>query len=38
MLGRFGAVRYFPSDALKELSFGEVENKPVFRVVQKPLS
>jgi SAM-dependent methyltransferase len=38
MLGRFGAIRYFPSGALKELSFAQVENAPVFRVVQKPLS
>jgi SAM-dependent methyltransferase len=36
MLGRFGRVRYFRSDALEEIAAGAVGNKPVFRVVHKP--
>lgn len=35
-LGRMGGLRYFLSDAAKELPFAEVGNRTVFRVVQKP--
>jgi hypothetical protein len=37
MLGRFGTIRAFQGDALKELPLEEVANKTVFRVVQKPI-
>jgi SAM-dependent methyltransferase len=36
-LGRFGAIRYFASEALQEIALDSVGQTPVFRVVQKPL-
>jgi hypothetical protein len=35
-LGRFGPIRYFAGDAMKELQQGEVGEQSVFRVVRKP--
>jgi hypothetical protein len=36
LLGRFAPIRYFMSNAKRELPLWKVRNKTVFRVIQKP--
>lgn len=36
MLGRFGPIRYFENDAMREVRPADVGNRTVFRVIRKP--
>jgi hypothetical protein len=36
LLGRFGPIRYFENDAMREVRPADVGNRTVFRVLQKP--
>lgn len=36
LLGRFGPIRYFENDAMREMRFAKVGNRTVFRVLRKP--